>query len=142
MFIENKQYRTDLIDINRLRYLLFTNFYGKMEYIQKLTEIINKNIDCLGIDYCSRNYTFTVKIKKTAMRKQHKFRHNPGFYYQIIPNIFSEFIKMNEQDVISVLGTVYDDPYTVVQYLYNNPMMLCNLCYVSCISDNIIFIKL
>ena len=142
MFIDDKKYQTNLADINSLRYLLFTNFYNNMSYIQNLTEIISKNIECLGIDYSAFEYSFTIKIKKTAMRRMHLFKHKPDFYYQIIPAIFNEFIKNNEQEVLKALSTRYDNPYRVLQYLYETPGFLANLCHLTCIDDNIIIIKL
>ena len=92
MFIDSKQYKTDLVDVNNLRYLLFTNFYNNPNYIDMLKEIINKNIECLGIDYSFVDFAFTIKIKKTTMRKMYRFRHNPIFYHQFIPpGLFEPF---------------------------------------------------
>lgn len=143
MFINNKHYQTDLVDINKIRYLLFTNFYSNANYIVSLTEIINNNIECIGIDYSSMDYTFTIKIKKTAMRKSyHGFRHNPNFYYHnTISNIFRQFLKTHENEVIRILSTEFENPNYVLESIYNNDIMT-NLCHITCISDNIIMMKL
>ena len=142
MFIEDKQYKIDLVDINNVRYLLFSNLYSNPVFIQNLSDIIARHIDCLSIEYSPTTYTFTVKIKKTSMRKLHRFYHDPSFYYQMIPGIFMEFIKGNEQIITKCLRERYDNPEYVIAQLYTNPYNLANLCQVSCIADNILVIKL
>lgn len=142
MFIENKQYKTDLVDIHNIRYLLFSHLYSNPVFIQNLTDIISRNIECLSVEYSPSKYTFTIKIKKTSMRKFHGFDHNPNFYYQLIPNIFLEFIKTNEQMVLECLRERYDNPIDIINQLYANPYILSNICQVSCIADNILIIKL
>mgnify|MGYP003299239855 CR=1 FL=1 len=142
MRIEKTNYETSLVDINNIRYLLFRNLYGNTAFIQSLTEIITRNIDCLGIDYSASEYTFTIRIKKTTMRKMYGFYHDPNFYYSIIPNIFKEFIETHEPIIISILREKYADPFNIIQKLYMDHYTLSNLCHVSCISDNILVIKL
>lgn len=142
MFIENKQYKTDLVDIHNLRYLLFSHLYSNPAFIQNLTDIISRNIECLSVEYSPSKYMFTIKIKKTSMRKFHGFDHNPNFYYQLIPNIFLEFIKTNEQIILECLRERYDNPIDIINQLYANPYILSNICQVSCIADNILVIKL
>ncbi len=142
MFIDNANYETNLTDIQNIRYLLFLNLYGNEAYINLLSEIIAKHIDCLSIDYNSNNYTFTIKIKKTAMRKYHGFNHNPNYYYQIIHNIFKEFIS-NNLDIISyILKSKYSNPQEIINKFNAGVYCIENLCYVSCIADNILIIKL
>ena len=142
MIIDNQSYPTDLVDVNNMRYLLFTNLYSNANALIKLTEIIAKHIECLSIDYNAFNYTFTVKIKKTAMRRLHGFRHDPNFYYQIIPDIFSEFITANKDTILAALASSYQNPTEVLNSIYMNKCIMANLCHISCISDNIIVIKL
>lgn len=142
MIIDNRSYPTDLVDVNNVRYLLFTNLYNDTNALSRLTEIIAKHIECLSIDYNSSTYTFTVKIKKTAMRRLHGFRHDPNFYYQVIPDIFSEFIAGNKDRILAALSSTYQNPSEVLNSIYMNKYIMANLCHMSCISDNIIVIKL
>lgn len=142
MFINNQLFETDLANMNNIRYLFFIHLYCNSKCIKSLTDIITKHIECLSIDYSQTTYTFTIKIKKTVMRKIHGFKQDPNFYYLSIPNIFMDFIKANEQDVLSALSERYDNPYTVLDNLYSNPRLMANLCHVSCIADNIVYIKL
>lgn len=142
MIIDNVKYPTDMVDIHNIRYLLFKNLYGNGAFIMSLTDIIARNIECLGIDYSASTYTFTIKIKKTAMRKIYGFEHNPNFYYQIISNIFKEFIQQNELAVRMALAEKYYNPKEILDNLYVNYLNMANLCHVSCIADNILVIKL
>ena len=80
MNVNNKQYDINLTSINTLHYLLFTNFYSDRNYIDQMLNIIRVNIECLDINFDPQFFTVTVKIKKTAMRKIPKFKHEPNYY--------------------------------------------------------------
>lgn len=145
MFIGGNQYQTNLVDVNSVRYLLCTNFYSNPNMIASLEEIIRRNIECLGIEFSAADFSYIVKIKKTAMRKFRGFDHNPSYYYQaIIPKIFKEYISTHEQFVLQALRHAHPDknPYQVLQYIYSNEVIMANLCHVTCISDNTLVIKL
>lgn len=146
MNVNNKQYNINLTSINTLRYLLFTNFYSDRNYIDQMLNIIQANIECLDINFDPQFFTVTVKIKKTAMRKMPKFKHEPNYYYMPIQNIFKQFIQANEVLVRAYLSRTLGDDMTAAQsylnYLYATPSILANLCHVSCMADNILVIKL
>lgn len=146
MNVNNKQYDINLTSINTLRYLLFTNFYSDRNYIDQMLNIIQTNIECLDINFDPQFFTVTVKIKKTAMRKMPKFKHEPNYYYMPIQNIFKQFIQANEVLVRAYLSRTLGDDMTAAQsylnYLYATPSILANLCHVSCMADNILVIKL
>lgn len=146
MNVNNKQYDINLTSINTLRYLLFTNFYSDRNYIDQMLNIIQANIECLDINFDPQFFTVTVKIKKTAMRKMPKFKHEPNYYYMPIQNIFKQFIQANEVLVRTYLSRTLGDDMTAAQsylnYLYATPSILANLCHVSCMADNILVIKL
>ena len=142
MFIDNKPYPSNLTDVDNMRYILNNTLYKDTNAIESLKQIITRYIDCLGIEFSPVNFTFTIKIKKTAMRKMSGFKHMSDYYYQTIPNIFREFISSHEQNVLQGLRTIYPDPYSALQYYYNNISILANLCHLTCISDNIVIIKL
>jgi|GEM_PF-2225680 len=146
MNVNNKQYDINLTSINTLRYLLFTNFYSDRNYIDQMLNIIQANIECLDINFDPQFFTVTVKIKKTAMRKMPKFKHEPNYYYIPIQNIFKQFIQANEVLVRAYLSRTLGNDMTAAQsylnYLYATPSILANLCHVSCMADNILVIKL
>lgn len=146
MNVNNKQYDINLTSINTLHYLLFTNFYSDRNYIDQMLNIIRANIECLDINFDPQFFTVTVKIKKTAMRKIPKFKHEPNYYYMPIQNIFKQFIQANEVLVRAYLSRTLGDDMTAAQsylnYLYATPSILANLCHVSCMADNILVIKL
>lgn len=147
MFINENNLYTDLSDINTLRYLLIRDLYIDKNYIEILINIISKCIEVLSYEYDPASYTITIKIKKTSMRKNfgNKFTNNPAFYYQLMPNIFAEFLNINKENIIRSLSSKYDDPISAYDYimLKNHKYgLLNNLCHISCFSDNIIYIKL
>lgn len=146
MIVNNKQYDINLDDINRLRYLLFTNLYSDGRYIEQLLGIIQANIEALDITFDPQFFTITVKIKKTAMRKMPRFKHEPNYYYVPIQNIFKTFIQSNEVLIRTLLSRTLGDDINKAQaylnYLYLTPVILANLCHVSCMADNILVIKL
>ena len=76
------------------------------------------------------------------MRKNHGFDHNPKYYYQIIPNIFREFVQTNQPAILSVLNQKYANAQEIRNSLICGDFYLANLCQVSCIADNILIIKL
>lgn len=144
MFVNTTLYRTELlVDTNNIRYALITNLYSNPLYIDSIKEIISRYIECNNIEFNPLDYTFNVKIKKTAMRKNREFRHNPEFYYPIMSNIFMEFISNNSQAIIDSLYPMYgDNANAVLNAICNNHSVIANLCYLTCISDNIVIIKL
>ena len=144
MFVNTTQYDTPImIDINKIRYILITNFYNDPSYIYSIKEIITKYIECNNIEFSLLDYAFSVKIKKTAMRKNREFRHNPEFYYPIVSNIFMEFLSNNRQAIINALYPIYGDRSSIVlDIICCNHGVIANLCYLTCISDNLVIIKL
>ena len=96
MFVNSTQYDTPImIDINKIRYILSTNFYNNPSYIYSIKEIIAKHIECNNIEYNPLDYAFNVKIKKTAMRKNIN-SHNSYFYsssFSWSSNCFSSIVS-------------------------------------------------
>lgn len=142
MYIADQNYQTDLTMINKFRYSLFIHFYNNPTYIDALTKIIARHIDALYVDYDSIRYVFTIKIKKTSMRRIHGFTHNPNFYYPIIIAIFTDFIKEYISDAYRSIGHQEGEDVSILEKLFENPSLMANLCHISCISDNIIRIQL
>ena len=143
MFIGTNEFNIDLSLINNIRHLIFTNLYSDVRYIQNLVDTISRHIENLGMEFNPNNYTITINVKKTSIRKTYgaRFRHEPNFYYQFISNIFTEFFNTNKDKIIEVISTVYQDPYTEFNQIATSPM-IGNLCHVTCLSDKILVIKL
>ena len=148
MIIDGKLYPVDLSTINSIRYFLYNNFYNNDESIYNLKSIISKYIECLSIDYNYNDYEFIIKIKKTAMRKNSGFNNEPTFYYSRISEIFKEFIGNYENSIKEYLRIQYSSKYdsdyitNIFNRIINDSNILANLCYVSCLGDNILVIKL
>ena len=132
--------------VHHIRYILFKYFYSNPVYIEQLNQIINKNIDCLSVEYDNLNYTFTIKIKKTSMRKIRGFSHDPIFYYHLLPGIFKEFINNNISLIEYYLTERVSNDKTTINHcmnnLYSDIYCLNNICGISCLGDNILLIKL
>lgn len=149
MYIDDRDYQTnDMNNVMRIRCALFNAFYSNEVMINTLQDTITQYIECLSIDYDNTKYAFTLKIKKTAMRRMHnRFIHQPSFYYPIISNIFLNFIsnyRLLLANTIKNDGKSKDpaEAYDIVNELIANPSSLSLLAHVSCISDNIVIINL
>jgi hypothetical protein len=142
MYIDDRDYRTDLASVNNIRYLFFVYLYNDPAYIESLKDIITRHIDCLSIDYEPTEYAYVLKIKKTAMRKIHGFNNDPTFYYPIIDEIFREFMNTHRDKIVSILSIRYDDPNEAFNSVLDKDYTMANMCFISCISDNMVYIKL
>lgn len=143
MYINNYPYNTSNISLlAEMRYLLFNTVYSNMDYIEDLKRIIGKYISVLNIDYSPETFSFTIKVKKTGMRRICRFRHTPEFYYAFIPSIFREFITLHKNDIISPKMLFKYNPSELLDYVLADNNVMVNLCNISCMFDNIVIIKL
>lgn len=143
MYFQDHHYKTDLADVNAIRTVLHTTIYTNPTYLIELQNRISEALDVLGIEFNPNEFAIYTRIKKTGMRKFHRFRQNPDFYYQIIPQIFSGFIANHRCEIISALSsTGVQNTTMLVESLINNNQILSNLCHVTCIADNIVIFKL
>lgn len=143
MFIYGTQYQIDIGYINDIREALFSTVYRDANGIANLKDIITRYIECNNIEFSYTDCSFIIKIKKTAMRRIKDFFHTPNFYYRLISKIFYDLIISNEYVILDALGKVgYKDPKMVLNDALQNTKNLANLCNVTCISDNILIIKL
>lgn len=146
MFINNKQYNVDLTNINKLKYVISVAICNSPEMIDQLMSIIKKYIEYLDISFDLSAFAIIVKIKKTAMRKMYKFKHEPSYYYDFTRKIFLEFIQQNEQLILNRLATLdsnndYVKAKEYLNYVYGSPSILANICHVTCIGDNVLIIN-
>lgn len=143
MYIHNNYFKTDLTDLNAIRTILCTHFYSNPLYLTELQNLIAGNLETLNIEYNPNEFSIYVRIKKTAMKKFYRFRHNPDFYYHITPQIFASFIGNHKYEIVSLLNnTGILNADQSVDNLLINKQRLSNLCHITCIADNIIIFKL
>lgn len=129
-------------EISSLRQLFFSKFYNDSNYILELLEIIRNIFDPISIEFDGTKYAYYIKIKKTSMRKLKGFAHVPEFYYtNFINKIISAFICNHMSDITRSLTNISDPNYFMVRLL-NDAYAMASLCNVTCISDNILIIKL
>ena len=139
MFINDVLYQTNMHNINLVREVLFSNLYGDQNKIEELKNIICKYIDCSSIEFDNSRFSFIIKIKKTSMRKNKSFDHNPNFYYTLASNIFNEFLHLNEASIIvGITMKGESHPTEVLSGIYDNSTIMSNLCSITCISDNVL----
>lgn len=112
------------------RVLMYNKGYlNKPEYINTLIDIINKYISTMDVSYSTSDFTITVKIKKTAMKKYPNFSHNVMYYYGIFNTIFREFVDG--------LELYYDNSIPPI-----DSGEISGLYNLTCVSDNIIIVHL
>ena len=144
MVLDNKLITQDpfYTEISSLRQLFFSKFYSNSNYILELLEIIRNIFDPISIEFDSTKYAYYIKIKKTSMRKLKGFAHVPEFYYtNFINQIISAFICNHMCDITRSLTNIPDTNCFMVRLL-NDAYAMASLCNVTCISDNILIIKL
>lgn len=148
MLINCAEYEALISELIAARHVLFTHLYCNPECINTLTELIKSHIDTLDISFDQNDYTFTVNVKKTSMKKMYgsKFSHDAIFYYEFIDKIFRDFLNIYKNDVINAFKDC-DFP-EVPEYAFDHITLgppyptLANLCHVTCLSDKILVIKL
>ena len=120
-----------------LRYLMCAHIYGNHNNIIELMESIRKSIDPVSIEFDSGTYAFYIKIKKTNMKRYKGFSNIPEFYYShfIIP-VFFEFISNHYNELLALSDKALLDNTLI------NQTPLINICHVTCISDNMVIVKL
>lgn len=63
MFINNKKYNTDgLSEVAMIRNTLYENFYSKISMIEKMQELIEKNLDCKSVKFDNNRYLFIIEL--------------------------------------------------------------------------------
>ena len=123
--------------VSYLRHDLNHHLYGNQLIILDLMDIIRTTIDPVSIEFDVATYSFFIKIKKTNMKKNKGFTNIPEFYYGnfIIP-VFLEFIQTHYNDIVNLR-----DPF-MTDMVISNPSALINICHVTCLSDNMVVVKL
>ena len=142
MFINNNSYNTDLKEINSLRYVFSMNYIRQNSYTDELCAIIGKHIESLSVDFDIISHRFAIKIKKTTMKRIPGFIHDPNFYYSKVADIFYEFIWSNKDEIYNDLISIGANPEDIFKSIEANRNILANICYISCIEDNIIFLNI
>lgn len=124
--------------VSNLRSIFNSRLYSDQTITLNLLETMQRTINPISIEFDALNYTFFIKIKKTNMNKTKGFSNTPEYYYNnfIIP-VFLEFMNSYRDQILGV-GV---DPFMFGMVL-NNPSTLLNICHVTCLSDNIVSIKL
>lgn len=122
-------------NLTQLRLLFHTHVYNDITNIELLKTAISNHVDTISIDYDDLQKVFSIKIKKTTMKKDNKFEHNVFYYYNIFENIFLEFLLHNAHMLNTFLK---DTMYLSVDNILQNIKSLSTMYNIACVSDNII----
>lgn len=113
MFIYNKEYKTPMLnDITCIRNLLYTNFYGDPAVIENIKNIIRSVFNnCEDITFDKNRCSFTIVMDHSI---------NTEDICAFLYNIFIKFVKENEARMIDCLKISFNDPYAMLNTIYNN----------------------
>lgn len=143
MYINNECFdnKRNIINIANIRYCFMSKLYN-LENLTILQNLLGSYIDILTISL-NNDYSISIKLKKTSMRKRKDFNNNGVEYYNsIIPNIMSSYLSLVEPMAYEALRERFDDPYSAFRALISNRAVLQGLMRVSCINDNIVIFYL
>lgn len=123
-------------EIIELKKLIHTHIYPN--HIQELIGMISNSIDLFNIEV-NENYTITIKIKKTSIKKYDSYEHECTFYYNIINNILYNFFmnNLNLIDCIRRNNGILSDTNTLLNG--SNISLFYN---ITTLGDNIVCIYL
>lgn len=116
MFISNKEYKTpELNDAVCIRNILYTNFYTNSAAIDSIENIIKSvfSDSCKSVIFNKNVYGFFIHTNCNI---------DISDVCTLLYNVFVKFIKENELKVISCLRPNFDNPYELLNMIYNgNP---------------------
>lgn len=141
MYINNTSYNVDLHLVQSIRYCLLSKY--DLNHISILEEYIKKYIPNTEIVYNSLTKSFTIKIRKTSIKKIKGYKNNVQFYYYLIGEAFNDFFKEQKEEIIKLLYDSFgDSAFYALNTCINNPKFMYNLFNAYCLADNILEIKL
>lgn len=135
----------DLVSIvYKVRFFLYSTIYnnantGETQNILTLKQFIQEAIPCLQIEYIPNEMCFSLKIKKTALKKNSNFEHISTFYYQIMTNVLSRFFRHPPIQCVltNCMRAIYgSDADKIFNFICGNAAV--NFCNVQCYGDNIV----
>lgn len=129
----------DTSDMAYLRNVLHF-LYNSSNYFEEIKSYLSNCIDCNSIIYYPASFAIQFKIKKTSMKKIKNFVHTPEFYYNTFINAFYTFIDNNRNTIYNLLKKVNKE--YILDKVDSNKLLLYNICNITCIDDDIIFITL
>ncbi len=134
--------------------------FGQPTSQDEFIRLIEENIGILKYEYDSIHGIYSIKIRKTSIKKLPNFKAEGYFYYNIIGKIIAQMIINHRCELVSALmemddkvfsSTVgyryspeiskYEASYDLVHRLSQNPNNIISLISLQCIGDNIIQIN-
>lgn len=141
--VNNTGVVSDLISIcANARCLLHHYIYSNPEYIEIFKNILSRYIPCLQMDYNSYEKCFTIKIKKTSLKKVAGFEHSTIFYYKVLNFALQSFLVTLEKPILGFMREVYGANATQIYVFLVHGTSAINILNVECYGDNILKIHL
>ena len=141
--VNNTGVVSDLISIcANARCLLHHYIYSNPEYIEKFKEILSRHIAYLQMDYNPYEKCFTIKIKKTSLKKVAGFEHSTIFYYNLLNHVLQTFLVELRDPILGFMKDVYGSNAIQVYLFLVHGASAINILNVECYGDNILKIHL
>lgn len=120
----------------KLKILFYKEIYSNPQYIDYLTNLLLQT-DIFSVEYNDK--VFTLKIKKTTIKKKYDHNHDSIFYYTIINDVFIDFISHFRSEISSLLS-INNINISINDILNSN--IISGLYNIATVSNNIVFLKL
>lgn len=146
-------------ELYALRSIFRPIIFGQPNSQEEFIRLIEANIDILKYEYDSVHWSYTIKIRKTSIKRLPNFKAEGYFYYNIIGKIISQMICNHRTELVDTLMAMddrvfsstigfrypadvskYSAAYDLVHRLVQNPNNI-SLISLQCIGDNIIQIN-
>lgn len=116
--------------------------YSDTNMINNLKDIILNEIPCITINYNEMQKSFTLKIKKSSLRKIKGYNHETLFYKMVVNNVMHKFLTFNKNIIYNKMISIYRDQSQNLYNFIDSEDMAANLCRIECYNDNLIKITL
>lgn len=141
-------FNEDLHTILTVRNILSRTLFRRSDVQNKFMQLLYTYIDILKCEYSPEQLTYTIKVKKTSVKRMPNYRPEVSFYYNIIGNIMRDLLTQFKDIVVDLFQihifgankNAYIDAYNLYNMIVSDQSRfnLANLANVQCISDNII----
>lgn len=141
----------DFHEVLTVRSALCQTLFREPEVQSTFMSLIQQAIDPIKCEYNPEQLTYTIKVKKTSVKRMPNYRPEVSFYYNIVCSIMQQILTIYKDQVIQIFmrfpqilniaqsnDSDYMRAYSIYNKLISNQYQLCNLVNVQCISDGVI----
>lgn len=139
--------------IDKIRFVLAGSLFRREDFICNFVKKLSQSLPMLKYEYDPAQLTYTIRLKKTAVKKLPNYNASASYYYNIVADVVHGILSEYKSAILESLVVpvvCYKDinastPIIVVNTYYeliNVPAYSYHLFNVQIISDNIIQIVL